>query len=47
MTPAELHNFIDLAVGRIQQQELEGYDLEEHHQEYELSLDEIETSMGL
>lgn len=47
ITPAELNNFIDLAIGRIQQQELEGYDLEEHHQEYELSLDEIETSMGL
>ena len=47
ITPAELNNFIDLAVERIQQQELEGYDLEEHHQEYELSLDEIETSMGL
>lgn len=47
ITPAELNNFIDLAVGRIQQQELEGYDLEEHHQEYELSLDEIEISMGL
>ena len=45
--PVELNNFIDLAVERIQQQELEGYDLEEHHQEYELSLDEIETSMGL
>ena len=29
------------------QRDFEGYDLEEHHQEYELSLDEIETSMGL
>ena len=47
ITPVELNNFIDLAVERIQQQELEGYDLEEHHQDYELSLDEIETSMGL
>lgn len=47
ITPAELNNFIDLAVETIQQQELEGYDLKEHQQEYELSLSEMETSMEL
>lgn len=47
ITPEELNNFIDLAYGRIQQQELEGYDLKEHYQEDELSLDEMETAMGL
>lgn len=46
ITPAELNEFIDLAVETIHQQELEGYDLNEHHQEDELTLDEIQT-MGL
>ena len=41
ITPAQLNEFIDRACATIEQQEMEGYKLEEHYQEDELTLDEL------
>ena len=43
ITPAQLNEFIDRACATIEQQEMEGYKLEEHYQEDELTLDELQT----
>lgn len=47
ITPSELNDFIDLAYATIEQQEMEGYKLEEHYQEDELTLDELQTGLEL
>ncbi len=47
ITGADLNNFIDIAYGRIQQQEIEGYEPKEHYQEQELTLDEITQGIEL
>lgn len=47
ITPAQLNEFIDRACAIIEQQEMEGYKLEEHYQEDELTLDELQTGLEL
>lgn len=47
ITPAQLNEFIDRACATIEQQEMEGYKLEEHYQEDELTLDELQTGLEL
>lgn len=47
ITPAQLNEFIDRACAIIEQQEMEGYKLEEHYQEDELTLDELQVGMEL
>ena len=47
ITPAQLNEFIDRACATIEQQEMEGYKLEEHYQEDELTLDELQTGLEI
>lgn len=47
ITPAQLNEFIDRACATIEQQEMEGYKLEEHYQEDELPLDELQTGLEI
>ena len=47
ITPAQLNEFIDRACATIEQQEMEGYKLEEHYQEDELTLDELHTGLEI
>lgn len=47
ITLAQLNEFIDRACATIEQQEMEGYKLEEHYQEDELTLDELQTGLEI
>lgn len=47
ITPAQLNEFIDRACATIEQQEMEGYKHEEHYQEDELTLDELQTGLEI